>query len=145
MKTKTWICLFVTAFVFTAGAATTSALADGPELKLKAPRMTFMRPRMPNERQRPSVTIRVTAELTDLDEAEDKEEYYCLDQVWDWDDDTESEYAPDCDPYEEGTEIQTRFSASHQYRFPGSYTVYLRLERHGKTVIAGNVRFQIQS
>jgi hypothetical protein len=132
-------------FVFSAGAASTSMLADGPSLKLKAPRMTFMRPRMPNEPQRPSVTIRVTAELTDLDDAEDPKEYYCLEQVWDWDDDTESEYAPDCDPYEEGKEIQTRFSATHQYRYPGSYTVYLRLVRSGKTVIVGNARIQIQS
>ena len=31
------------------GASRTSILAAGPELKLKSPRMTFMRPRMPNE------------------------------------------------------------------------------------------------
>ena len=142
---KKYACLLATVLVFSASAASTSMVADGPTLKLKAPRMTFMRPRMPNERQRPSVTIRVSAELTDLNEAEDPEKYYCLEQVWDWDDDTESEYAPDCEPYEEGKEIQSRFSASHQYRYPGSYTVYLRLERNGKTVIAGNVRVQIQS
>lgn len=127
------------------GVTQTSVSADGPELKLKAPRSTFMRPRMPNERTRPAVTIRVTAELTDLEGVEDLEEYYCLEEVWDWDDDTESEYGPDCDPYEEGTELKTRFSASHQFRTPGTYTVYLRLERNGKTVIAGNTRVQIRS
>lgn len=142
---KKWTCLLVTAIFFSAGAARTSVLADGPTLKLRAPRMTFMRPRMPNEPQRPTVTIRVTAELTDLEDAENPEEYYCLEQVWVWDDDTESEYAPDCEPYEEGKDIETRFSASHQYRYPGSYHVYLRLERNGKTVIAGNTRIQIQS
>ena len=124
--------------------ASTSTLADGPELKLKAPRATFMRPRMPNERTRPRVTIRVTAKLQELEGVEDLEEYYCLDEVWEWDDDTDSEYAPDCDPYEEGMELKTNFSASHQYNMPGSYTVWLRLQRHGKTVIAGNVRFQIR-
>ena len=124
--------------------ASTSTRADGPELKLKAPRTTFLRPRMPNERTRSSVTIRITARLLDLDEAEDLEEYYCLEQVWDWDDDTDSEYEPDCDPYEEGMEIETRFSGTHQYRYPGTYTVWLRLQRNGDTVIAGNVKVQIR-
>lgn len=123
--------------------ASTSTLADGPELKVKAPRSMFMRPRMPNQRSEP-VAVRITARLEKLDEAEDPEEYYCLDQVWEWDDDTESEYAPDCDPYEEGTEIETSFSATHQYRYPGTYTVWLRLQRHGKTVIAGNARVTIR-
>lgn len=127
--------------------ASTSTLADGPELKLKAPRMTFMRPRMPNERSRAGVTIRISAtleDLEDLEEGEDLENYYCLDQAWEWDDDTDSEYAPDCDPYEEGMEIETRFSASHQYRYPGTYTVWLRLQRNGDTVIAGNVKVNIR-
>ena len=124
--------------------ASTSTLADGPELKLKAPRATFMRPRMPNERSRAGVTIRISATLEDLEDAEDLEEYYCLDQVWEWDDDTDSEYAPDCDPYEEGMEIETRFSGSHQYRYPGTYTVWLRLQRSGETVIAGSVKVNIR-
>jgi hypothetical protein len=125
-------------------AASTSTLAE-PKLTLKAPRMNFVRPRMPNQRTRPTVTVRITARLEDLDEAEDLEEYYCLEEVWDWDDDTESEYAPDCEPYEEGAEIKQHFSATHQYRYPGNYRVYLRLERNGKTVIAGSARVQIRS
>ena len=125
--------------------ASTSTRADGPELKLNAPRSTFLRPYMPNERTRPVVTIRVSAQLEDLDETEDLEKYYCLDEVWDWDDDTDSEYAPDCDPYEEGMDLETRFSASHQYRYPGTYTVWLRLQRNGATVIAGNVTLRIRS
>ena len=99
---------------------------------------------MPTEPSRPSVTIRISARLEDLDEAEDLEEYYCLEQVWDWDDDTDSEYEPDCDPYEEGMEIETRFSGTHQYRYPGTYTVWLRLQRNGDTVIAGSVRVHIR-
>ena len=124
--------------------ASTSTLADGPELKLKAPRATFMRPRMPNERRRSTVTIRISARLEDLDKAEDLEEYYCLEQVWEWDDETESEYEPDCDPYEEGMEIEVRFSGTHQYRYPGTYTVWLRLQRNGDTVIADSVQVQIR-
>ena len=135
---------FVIAVLLLAPLASTSILADGPELKLKGPRSMFMKPRMPNERSRGGVTVRISAILEDLEEAEDLEEYYCLEQVWEWDDETDSEYAPDCDPYEEGMEIETRFSASHQYRYPGSYTVWLRLQRNGDTVIAGNVRIQIR-
>jgi hypothetical protein len=120
-------------------------LADGPSLKLKGPRMTFMRPRMPNEPQRPTVTIRVTAQLEDVEKITNPEDYYCLEEIWDWDDETESEYAPDCDPYQEGAELKTSFSASHQYRYPGSYNVYLRLTRNGKTILAGNTRVEIRS
>jgi hypothetical protein len=126
-------------------ARSASVLADGPSLKLKAPHMTFMRPRMPNEPQRPTVTIRVSAEMKDLEKIENPEDYYCLEEIWDWDDETESEYAPDCDPYKEGAELKTFFSSSHQYRYPGSYTVHLRLERNGKTVVAGSVRVDIRS
>lgn len=151
MKRKALAFLILVAFV--APAATTSTIADEPVLKLKAPRSTFMRPRMPNERRRPEVTIRVSAEIEDLEKVapEEIENYYCLEEVWEWDDDTESEYAPDCDPYEEAadgkeaSELKTYFSASHQFRMPGSYNIWLRLQRNGKTMLAGNVRIQIRS
>lgn len=136
--------LLLLALALGASATSTSALADGPTLKLKAPRMTFMRPRMPNEPQRSTVTIRVTAEMTDLEKIEDPEEYYCLEEIWDWDDETESEYAPDCDPYTEGVELKKNFSGTHQYRYPGVYQVFLRLQRNGKTILAGNVRLEIR-
>ena len=127
------------------GAPRTSVLAEGPELKLKAPRMIFMRPRMPNEPRRPTVAVRVTGQLEKVDQLENPEEYYCLEEIWDWDDETESEYAPDCEPYAEGAELKTSFSASHEYRYPGTYNVYLRLMRNGKTILAGNTRVEIRS
>ncbi len=127
------------------GAPRASVLAEGPELKLKAPRMIFMRPRMPNEPRRPTVAVRITGQLENLEKVEDPEEYYCLEEIWDWDDETESEYAPDCDPFKEGAELKTSFSASHEYRYPGSYNVYLRLMRNGKTILAGNTRVEIRS
>jgi hypothetical protein len=126
------------------GAPATSVHAEGPSLKLKAPRNLFMRPRMPNEPRRPTVTVRVTAQLENQDQIDDPEKYYCLEEVWDWDDETESEYAPDCDPYQEGAELKAHFSASHEYRYPGSYNVYLRLTRNGKTILAGNTRIEIR-
>lgn len=126
------------------GAPSTSVLAEGPTLKLKAPRMTFMRPRMPNEPRRPTVAIRVTAQLENQDKIDDPEKYYCLEETWDWDDETESEYAPDCEPYKEGAELKIHYSASHEYRYPGTYNVYLRLTRNGKTILAGNTRVEIR-
>ena len=141
---KKFIGLLLVALQLALFASSTSVLADGPKLKLKGPRSTFMRPRMPNQPP-PRVTIRITAELTDLDDVENLEEYYCLDEVWDWDDDTESKYGPDCDPYEEGMELTRRFGASHQFSVPGTYTIWLRLQRNGETVIAGNAKVMIRS
>ena len=119
--------------------------AAEPKLTLRAPRQLFLRPRMPGETRRPSLDVRITARLEDLDTAEDPEDYYCLEEVWDWDDDTESVYEPDCDPYEEGSEIETYFFGSHRFSLPGTYRVYLRLQRSGETVIAGNVIVRIRN
>ena len=116
-----------------------------PKLTLRAPRQLFLRPRMPGEMRRPSLDVEVSARLEDLDTAENLEDYYCLEEVWDWDDDTESVYEPDCDPYEEGSEIETFFFGSHRFSLPGTYRVWLRLQRSGETVIAGNVIVRIRN
>jgi hypothetical protein len=100
---------------------------------------------MPGEARRPSLDVRITARLEDLETAENAEDYYCLEEVWDWDDDTESVYEPDCDPYEEGTEVETYFFGSHRFSLPGTYRVWLRLQRSGETVIAGNVTVRIRN
>jgi hypothetical protein len=100
---------------------------------------------MPNEPRRPTVAIRVTGELQNLDKIANPEDYYCLEEIWDWDDETESEYAPDCEPYQEGAELKRYFSASHEYRYPGSYNVFLRLQRNGKTILSGQTRVEIRS
>ena len=122
-----------------------SASIAEPKLTLRAPRQLFLRPRMPGEMRRPSLDVEVSARLEDLDTAENLEDYYCLEEVWDWDDDTESVYEPDCDPYEEGSEIETFFFGSHRFSLPGTYRVWLRLQRSGETVIAGNVIVRIRN
>ncbi len=126
------------------GDASEEAAAE-PKLTLRAPRQLFLRPRMPGEMRRPSLDVEVSARLEDLDTAENLEDYYCLEEVWDWDDDTESVYEPDCDPYEEGSEIETFFFGSHRFSLPGTYRVWLRLQRSGETVIAGNVIVRIRN
>ena len=130
--------------LYVAPLGATLTFEDQPTLKLKAPRRSFLRPTMPNQRRRTTINIRVSAEMKDLKKIENPEEYYCLEEVWDWDDDTESEYEPDCDPYEEGAELKTHFSASHRYRFPGFYWVELRLMRNGKTILYGKTKVNIQ-
>lgn len=121
------------------------AAAAEPKLTLRAPRVLMLRPRMPGESRRPSLEVRVSARLEDLDTAENPEDYYCLEEVWDWDDDTESVYEPDCDPYEPGADIETFFFGSHRFSLPGTYRVWLRLQRSGETVIAGNVMVRIRN
>lgn len=116
-----------------------------PKLTLRGPRVLMLRPRMPGESRRPSLEVRVSARLEELETAEDPEDYYCLEEVWDWDDDTESVYEPDCDPYEPGAEVETYFFASHRFSLPGTYRVWLRLQRSGETVIAGNVLVRIRN
>ncbi len=123
-------------------AAGATGLAE-PRLVLRAPRQLRLRPRMPGESRRPSLDVRVSARLENLEEAENPEDYYCLEEVWDWDDDTESVYEPDCDPYEPGADIETYFFNSHRFSLPGTYRVYLRLQRSGETVIAGNISVRI--
>ena len=119
--------------------------AAEPKLTLRAPRQLFLRPRMPGETRRPALNVEVSARLEDLDTAENLEDYYCLEEVWDWDDDTESVYEPDCDPFEEGSEVETYFFGSHRFSLPGTYRVWLRLQRSGETVIAGNVIVRIRN
>jgi hypothetical protein len=113
---------------------------DKVRLKLDAPRTVFMKPSGMNRMQ--PVNLRVRAELEGT--PEDPEEYYCLEEEWEWGDETESLHEPDCDPYEEGAELQRRFSSSHTYRYPGTYTIWLRLKRSGDTVIAAKIRVQIR-
>ena len=127
------------------GSGAVSASIAEPKLTLRAPRQLFLRPRMPGEMRRPSLDVEVSARLEDLDTAENLEDYYCLEEVWDWDDDTESVYEPDCDPYEEGSEVETFFFGSHRFSLPGTYRVWLRLQRSGETVIAGNVIVRIRN
>ena len=115
--------------------------ADDPELRLTAPHFLFL-PLVDPMGPRPRVSVRVTAVLEG--EPEDPEEYYCLDEEWEWDDDTHpARHEVDCDPYEPGMEITRRFSSSHQYRYPGNYNVTLRLMLGDKTIAFGKAQVRI--
>jgi hypothetical protein len=113
---------------------------DKIRLKLKAPRTIFMKP-TGMYRYAP-VNVRVRAELEGT--PEDPEEYYCLEEEWEWGDETKSFHEPDCDPFEEGAELKRIYNASHTFRYPGSYTIWLRLQKTGDTIIAGKVTVRVR-
>lgn len=88
------------------------------------------------------VAVRLRAELEGT--PEDPEEYYCLEEEWDWGDETESSYEPDCDPYEEGAELKRIFTATHTFRYPGTYRIFLRLNRGKETILSGQTTVQLR-
>jgi hypothetical protein len=113
---------------------------DEVKLKMKGPRTVFMKPA--GMYRHTPVSIRVSAELEGI--FEDPEEYYCLEEEWEWGDETESLREPDCDPWEEGAQVNRHYSASHTFRYPGTYTILLRLQRSGDTIIMGKHTVRIR-
>ena len=112
--------------------ASPATSGDKVRLKLKGPRTVFMKPA--GMYYYTPVAVRIRAELEGT--PENREEYYCREEEWEWGDETESHHEPDCDPYEDGAELSRSWSASHTFRYPGTYTIWLRLQRNKKTVIA---------
>ncbi len=129
----------LTAFLMLA-PATPSGSDSKPKLKIKAPRSVFMKPT--GMRSYAPVSVRLRAELEGR--PEDPEEYYCLEGEWEWGDETESSYEPDCDPYEEGAELKRIFTATHTFRYPGTYRIYLRLNRGRETILSGQATVQLR-
>lgn len=73
---------------------------------------------------------------------EDPEDFYCLDQIWEWGDGTESVQETDCDPYEPGAKIERDFAGKHAYSY-GRFTVALRLVKRDETVIRGTLEIGV--
>lgn len=89
------------------------------------------------------VQVRASAEIRGG--PDDYEEFYCPTIEWDWGDDTKSESAQDCEPYEAGrSTIRRRFSIDHRYQVSGSYKVSFRMKRKGKVVASAAVNVQVQ-
>ncbi len=87
--------------------------------------------------------VRVSAELRGG--TDETAELYCPSIEWEWGDGTRSEARTDCEPFEAGkSEIQRRFTASHQYNQSGRYEVRLRLKRGNKVIVAGQVNVQVR-
>ena len=120
-------------------AAPASTGETRPEAKLKKPRLDLRAtPRMAFS----PVNIFLTAELQGGD---DVEEYYCPQLEWDWDDCGKSVHEGDCPPFVAGTtKIERRFTAEHEYRRSGIYTIKVTMRRANRSLVASNVRVTIR-
>jgi hypothetical protein len=114
-----------------------TASADG--VKLKKPRLDLRAtPRMSFS----PAHILLTAELIGGDDVED---YHCPELEWDWDDGGKSMHEADCKPFEPGvTKIQRRFTAEHDYRKAGVYTVKVSMRRTNKVLATASVRVTVR-
>jgi PKD repeat protein len=102
-----------------------------PRLELRAtPRMAFS-----------PVTVYLTAELTGGDDVED---FYCPELEWDWDDGGKSQHGSDCAPFKPGTTIERRFTAEHDYRRAGNYTVKVTMRRANRSFAAATVKVTVR-
>jgi len=116
------------------------ASADArPEAKAKKPRLDLRAtPRMAFS----PVNVFLTAELQGGDDVED---YYCPQLEWDWDDGGKSVQEGDCPPFVAGTtKIDRRFTAEHEYRRAGVYTIKVTMRRANRSLAASNVRVTVR-
>jgi hypothetical protein len=110
-----------------------------PEAKLKKPRLDVRAtPRMAFS----PVNVFLVAELQGGD---DVEEYYCPEIEWEWDDGGKSIQEGDCPPFTPGTtKIDRRFTAEHEYRRAGVFTIKITMRRANHSLAASNVRVTVR-
>jgi hypothetical protein len=65
------------------------------------------------------VTLR--GQLTGVDA--NSQEYYCLQEIWDFGDGAKSSEKPNCDPYSTDSKVKKEFFIDHVYEKEGRYTV----------------------
>ena len=127
--------LAVASLAFAVLAATGADAAPKPKrprLELReSPRMTFS-----------PAHVLFTAELTGGDDSED---YHCPEIEWDWDDGGKSVQETDCKPFEPGvTKIERRFTAEHDYRNAGIYSVRVTMRRAERAIASTTVRVTVR-
>jgi hypothetical protein len=112
---------------------------EKPKLVLDAPRVQSILPGLAAKGygKRVEVVARLEGEIGD------PEEFYCLDELWEWGDGTESLHENDCDPYEDGAEVAREFRDAHYFR-RGYYEITLWLSRGDDTVIKATIDVQIR-
>jgi hypothetical protein len=108
------------------------------------------------ENDKPEIQVRVTppvgiaplrivatAEL--VKGADDYADFYCPRLQWDWSDETKSEIADNCEPYEPGkSQIRRRFAQQHTYREPGVYYVVFQMFQGRKLVGAARIKVDVR-
>jgi len=142
MRTPTVLTTLV--FIGFTGLPTSLFPSEKPKLVLAAPRLQMMSPGLAARGFGKRVEVRARLE----GEPEDPETYYCLDEVWDWGDGTESVYEPDCEPFEQdedgedAAELKRQFTDSHHYG-PGQWFITLALMNDDDVVVSGTVEIRI--
>ena len=105
--------------------------------------------------KKPTLDVRATPRMgftpanvmlvAELKGGDDVEEYYCPEIEWDWDDGGKSLHENDCPPFEDGkTKIERRFTAEHEFKIAGVYTVKATFRRAGRDFLAGTVRVTLR-
>ena len=124
--------LAAVAFTTPLGANSQPPKQKKPRLDLRAsPRFAFS-----------PVNIFLTAELQGGD---DVEAFYCPELEWDWDDGGKSVHEADCAPFEPGvSKIERRFTADHEYRQAGVYTVKVTMRRNNNQIAVANVKVTVR-
>ena len=104
--------------------------------------------------KRPTLGVRVSPRMAfspvsvlamaELSGGEDSEDFYCLAIEWDWDDGSKSLQDSDCEPYQQGTKIERRFSSEHYYSRGGSYNIRAALKAQEKVVATTAFRLVVR-
>jgi hypothetical protein len=107
--------------------------AKKPRLELKAtPRFAFS-----------PAFVMFSAELTGGD---DVEEMHCPELEWEWDDGGKSVAESDCAPFEAGkTQIERRFTAEHEFKTAGTYSVKLTMRKADRRLAESTVRVTVRA
>jgi len=94
---------------------------DRPELDIRATPRTGFSP----------LSVLFTLELK---EGDDREDYYCPELEWDWDDGGRSVQESDCPPLESGGEFDRRYTNTHAFRQAGTYNVKVTLRKANRSI-----------
>ena len=129
MRSRVWWATVIAVALATSGFAG-EARARKPRLKVRTNHVASLAP----------ARVMAVAELVG---GEDLEDFYCVGLRWKWGDGTHSYRESDCDPFEEGMEVDRLFSARHAYRQPGSSSVRVSLVRADREVAVAATSVQI--
>jgi hypothetical protein len=72
-----------------------------------------------------------------------REEFYCPEVEWDFDNGSRSAHENDCEPFHAGSEMERRFTARQAFREPGEYRVTVRLRRAQRVVAEASTTIRV--
>ena len=111
-----------TLLLFIAGCSSRTAPQASPEASSGEVQLTI------NAAPRQGFTpLRVTfrGELAGVDQND--QEYYCLQEIWDFGDGSKSSEKQNCEPYSPDSKVKREFFSEHVYEKEGRYTIRLML------------------